>query len=186
MKETINTILRKVGLKAVEVKLEQMKLADGVTTIEAELFEAGQPVFVVTEEATIALPIGEYELEDGRILVCEEEGVIASINEKEAEVEEEAPVAEASPEAEMAAPQQPTAKKVIESIVKETQFSQVDEVAELKARIAELELAAQVDEAPAAEAIQFNPENETNVEVFRYTKKRSMSTIDSVLNKLYK
>jgi hypothetical protein len=62
MKETINTILRKVGLKAVEVKLEQMKLADGVTVIEAELFEVGQPVFVITEDAQIALPIGEYVL----------------------------------------------------------------------------------------------------------------------------
>jgi hypothetical protein len=97
MKETINTILRKVGLKAVEVKLEQMKLADGVTVIEAELFEVGQPVFVITEDAQIALPIGEYVLEDERVLVVLEEGIIAEIKEQEVEeVEEEAPVAEIS------------------------------------------------------------------------------------------
>ena len=191
MKETINTILRKVGLKAVEVKLEQMKLADGVTVIEAELFEVGQPVFVITEDAQIALPIGEYVLEDERVLVVLEEGVIGEIKEQEVEeVEEEAPVAEVSPEAEMAAPQAPTAKKVIESIVKETQFSAQDEkdakIAELEARIAELTKVELSDDLPAAEPINHNPENAQAVEVFRYSKNRSQTAMDRVLTKLYK
>jgi len=191
MKETINTILRKVGLKAVEVKLEQMKLADGVTVIEAELFEAGEPVFVITEDAQIALPIGEYVLEDGRLLVVAEEGIIAEIKEQEEEVEEveEAPVAEV-PETEMAQPQAPTAKKVIESIVKETQFAQVDEkdakIAELEARIAELTKVELSDDAPAAEPINHNPENAQPIEVFRYAKNSAQSPLDRVLTKLYK
>ena len=65
-----NQILNKVRvLLGMEVKLEQMKLGDGVTVLEAEMFEAGNEVFVVTEdEQKIALPVGEYELEDGRIL----------------------------------------------------------------------------------------------------------------------
>lgn len=190
MKETINTILRKVGLKAVEVMLEQMKLADGVTVIEAELFEVGQPVFVITEDAQIALPIGEYVLEDERVLVVLEEGVIGEIKEQEAEVEEEeAPVAEVSPEAEMAAPQAPTAKKVIESIVKETQFSSDEKdakIAELEARIAELSKVELSDDEPAAEPINHNPENAKEVEVFRYSKNRSQTAMDRVLTKLYK
>ena len=189
MKETINTILRKVGLKAVEVMLEQMKLADGVTVIEAELFEVGQPVFVITEDAQIALPIGEYVLEDERVLVVLEEGIIAEIKEQEAEVEEEAPVAEVSPEAEMAAPQAPTAKKVIESIVKETQFSSSEKdakIAELEARIAELTKVELSDDEPAAEPINHNPENAQEVEVFRYSKNRSQTAMDRVLTKLYK
>lgn len=189
MKETINTILRKVGLKAVEVKLEQMKLADGVTVIEAELFEVGQPVFVITEDAQIALPIGEYVLEDERVLVVLEEGIIAEIKEQEVEVEVEAPVAEVSPEAEMAAPQAPTAKKVIESIVKETQFSSSEKdakIAELEARIAELTKVELSDDLPAAEPINHNPENAQPIEVFRYAKNSSQSPIDRVLTKLYK
>ena len=191
MKETINTILRKVGLKAVEVKLEQMKLADGVTVIEAELFEERQPVFVITEDAQIALPIGEYVLEDERVLVVLEEGIIGEIKEQEdeVEVEEEAPVAEVSPEAEMAAPQAPTAKKVIESIVKETQFSSDEKdakIAELEARIAELTKVELSDDLPAAEPINHNPENAQPIEVFRYAKNSAQSPIDRVLTKLYK
>lgn len=190
MKETINTILRKVGLKAVEVMLEQMKLADGVTVIEAELFEVGQPVFVITEDAQIALPIGEYVLEDERVLVVLEEGIIAEIKEQEVEeVEEEAPVAEVSPEAEMAAPQAPTAKKVIESIVKETQFSSSEKdakIAELEARIAELTKVELSDDQPAAEPINHNPENAQPIEVFRYAKNSAQSPMDRILTKLYK
>lgn len=188
MKETINTILRKVGLKAVEVMLEQMKLADGVTVIEAELFEVGQPVFVITEDAQIALPIGEYVLEDERVLVVLEEGIIAEIKEQEVEeVEEEAPVAEIPQEAEMAAPQAPTAKKVIESIVKETQFSAHEEkIAELEARIAELTKVELSDDQPAAEPINHNPENAQPIEVFRYAKNSAQSPMDRILTKLYK
>ena len=69
-----NQILNKVRvLLGMEVKLETMKLGDGVTVLEAEMFEAGNEVFVVTEdEQKIALPIGEYEMEDSRILVVVE------------------------------------------------------------------------------------------------------------------
>lgn len=69
------------------LELAQMKLADGETVIEAESFEAGQPVVVVSESGNVPLPVGDYVLEDGMILVVAEEGVIAEI--KEAEVEEE-------------------------------------------------------------------------------------------------
>ena len=78
----------------IAIAMETMKLKDGVTVLEAEAFEAGQPVFIVNENGDKEpAPIGDHELEDGRLLVIVEEGIIAEI--KEAMMEEEAPEAEA-------------------------------------------------------------------------------------------
>ena len=99
-KSTIDKLLAPLGLttiklEAQKVSLEQMKLDDNTTVIEAEVFEAGNPVMIVTEdEQMIALPVGVYGLEDGRELEVQEEGVIFEVREKAAE--EEAP-AEAKP-----------------------------------------------------------------------------------------
>lgn len=76
----------------VKVELAQATLENG-TVIEAESFEAGQPVFIVNEEERVALPVGEYEFEGG-VLVVSEEGVIGEVKEK---------AAEEAPEEEMAA-----------------------------------------------------------------------------------
>jgi len=71
----------------VEVTMATMMLKDGVTVLEAESFDAGVPVFIVAENGDkVPAPIGEHELEDGRVLVITEEGMIAEI--KEAMVEE--------------------------------------------------------------------------------------------------
>jgi hypothetical protein len=76
----------------VEVAMATMMLKDGVTVLEAESFDAGVPVFIVAENGDkVPAPIGEHELEDGRILVITEEGMIAEIKEvmvEEVEVEE--------------------------------------------------------------------------------------------------
>ena len=108
-----------------EVKLEMMKLADGVTMLEADSFEAGMSVVIVTEdEQKIPLPVGEYELEDGRILVVAQEGVIAEVKEAPAQEEEapmEQPEAEVPVEAE-AQVETSNPKKTVESIIKETFF----------------------------------------------------------------
>ena len=65
-----NQILNKVRtLLGMEVVLETMKLDDNITVIEAESFEAGNEVVVVTEdEQKVPLPVGSYNLEDGRVL----------------------------------------------------------------------------------------------------------------------
>ena len=76
-------------VEAKEVKLERAKLANG-TEIEFETWEAGAEVKVVSSEEgaeAVALPVGEYELEDGMILVIEEEGIIGAVKEPEAEEE---------------------------------------------------------------------------------------------------
>ena len=81
------TILSKEVELEESVKLAQMKLEDGVTVIEAEAFENGQPVFIVNEEERVALPVGEYMLEDGMMLVVAEEGMIAEVKAPESEEE---------------------------------------------------------------------------------------------------
>lgn len=103
------------------VELEDRKLDNG-TVIFAEEFAEGQPVFIVTEDERIPMPVGEYMMEDGSILVVEEEGVIASISAEAEEVEEEVVEEEAQVEEEMSEVKEP--KKVVESTVIETHFSE--------------------------------------------------------------
>jgi hypothetical protein len=201
-----NKILNKVRtLLGMEVKLEQMKLTDGVSVLEADAFEAGNEVFIVTEDdQRIALPVGEYDLENGMLLVVVEEGMIAEVKEKEAE--EEAPEVEVEVEGgnkieeEMAAEAAP--KKTVESIIKETFFSSMEKLqaenAELKAELAKFK--AETPEVVAEEAapvelaaeevepkpIQHNPENAQPVELFKLTPRKTRSTIDSIFEKLNK
>lgn len=195
-----STLLEKIkSLLSNEVKLEQMLMGDGVTKIEADMFEAGKEVFVVTEdEQKIAVPVGEYELEDGRILVIVEEGIISEIKEKVEEIEEEEiteeEVTEAMPEEEMSAPVS-TPKKTIESIVKETFFSEMEKLKEeneaLKAELAKLSKvdvvaneATELSEIPTP--ISFNPENEAKTEFTKIGKKAPRGIMDSVLEKINK
>jgi hypothetical protein len=192
---TINKIKALLGM---EVSLEQMKLVDGTTVLEADAFEMDNEVFIVTEdEQMIPVPVGEYELENGMILVVEVEGIIKEV--KEVVVEEEAPEVEA-PEAEVeveaeSAPVAPQAKKTVESIVKETFFSEIEalknENIELKAQ---LELLSKVDEvteevtelSEEPKPISFNPENTNPVETFKFAKNRERNTLDSILEKFNK
>lgn len=71
-----------------QLKFEDAALEDG-TVVSADSFEAGQSVFIVVEEEKQPLPVGEYAMADGSLLVVEEEGVIAEIKAAEEEVEEE-------------------------------------------------------------------------------------------------
>jgi hypothetical protein len=116
--KTTEMLKRIQTLLNTRVELEDRKLDNG-TVISADEFAEGQPVFIVTEDERIAMPVGEYQMEDGSVLVVEEEGMIAAIKsgEEEApEVVEEEVVEEEMSEA--AAP-----KKVVESNVVETHFS---------------------------------------------------------------
>jgi len=61
-----------------QLKFEDATLEDG-TVISADAFEVGQAVFVVVEEDKQPLPVGEYALADGSLLVVAEEGIIAEI-----------------------------------------------------------------------------------------------------------
>jgi hypothetical protein len=195
-----STLLEKIkALLSNEIKLEQMLMGDGVTKIEADSFEAGKEVFVVTEdEQKIAVPVGEYELEDGRILVIVEEGIISEVKEvKEEEEMPEAPAEEVPTEAKEEEMSEPvsTPKKTIESIVKETFFSEMEKLKEeneaLKVELAKLtkvdEVALEATELmETPEPISFNPENEAKTEFTKIGKKAPRGIMDSVLNKMYK
>ena len=144
----------------IEVKLEQMKLNDGVTIIEADSFEANNEVFVVTEDdQRIPLPIGEYVVENGMLLVVTQEGVIAEIKEQEVpeEVEEEGLE---KPQAPAETIEKAQVKKTVESMVKETFFSEYEalktENEALKTQLAQME---------EPKAIVHNPEPTEKVKV---------------------
>tara|TARA_R100001443_G_scaffold103378_1_gene111748 strand:- start:711 stop:1331 length:621 start_codon:yes stop_codon:yes gene_type:complete len=203
-----NSILNKVrDLLGIEVKLEQRKLEDGVTIIEADAFEAGAEVVIVTEdEQKIALPIGEYKMEDGKILIVTEEGLIAEIKEEEAEeevVEEEAKKEEEyEEEVEATTEEAKPIKKTVESIVKETFFSEMEalkkENEELKAQLEKLAKVKTIEETKeevvelseeveaAAKPITHNPENKKKTEHIQYSAKRQRTTLDRVMDKLSK
>ncbi len=175
-----------------EVKLEQMKLADGMTVLEADSFAPEMEVFVVTEdEQKIPVPIGEYEMEDGRILIVMTEGLIAEIKEMEAEVEAPETEVEVEVVAEVEAPSvSATPKKTIESVTKESFFSEIEalraEITELKALVEKSKVEEVVELAETPKPISFNPENTTPVEVTRYANGRSRSVMDSIYEKLNK
>jgi hypothetical protein len=189
----INQIKTLLGM---EVKLEQMKLMDGVSILEAESFEAGSEVFIVTEdEQKIPVPIGEYELEDGRLLIVIEEGVISEVKQKEMEVEEpEVEVEVESGKKEEMETEKTAPKKTIESVVKETFFSEIEKLKEenetLKAELSKLKEVKETEVELAIEEevkpISFNPENENKVEVVKIASKRPRTIMDSVMNKINK
>jgi len=180
MSNVLTEIKRLLGM---EIQLEQMTLDNG-TVIEAEVFEAGQPVFIVNGEDRVALPVGEYILDNGMILVVAVEGEIA-------EIKEAAPTQEETPEVEVEVEQaaEPTApKKVIESTVRESHFSK--EIEDLKAEIESLktELAKQTEVKEvvelSAEPLTHNPDAKQNVEKILFSQGREMTTFDRVMSKI--
>jgi hypothetical protein len=177
-----------------KVELASMKLMDGVTVLEADAFEPNMEVFIVTEdEQRIALPVGEYELEDGRYLVITQEGIIAEIKEMEEEPEaEEAPVAEEMPAEEPMMSEETASqpKKIIKSQVEEMLFSKIEELkAENEALKLQLSEQPKVEEAPvidepASKPISHNPEKQNPTAQFSWGGNRKESTFDRILNKL--
>jgi len=188
--ETLSKIMELLNLQD-EVKLESMKLENG-TTIEAEAFEANQEVFIITEEEEkIALPIGEYTLEDGRILVVAEEGIIAEVREA-AEEPEEAPAQEPETE-EVEQAEEP--KEEMAYATKEELSAAVAEmkemIEEIKAMMSPKEMAEEVKEEevemsadePAAKPIKHSPDTKP-VEMHQFSKGAQKDTLSRIFNKL--
>ena len=204
-----NSILNKVReLLGMEIKLAERRLEDGQTRIEAEEFAAGFQVVIVTEDdQRIPLPEGEYKLDgdDGEILVVQEEGIIFEIKTEEV-VEEEVTEEVATEEVveEEMATEKPAAKKTVESIVKETFFSEIEnlkkENEELKAEVEHLskvnnkeestekvvEEVVELSEEAAVKPISHNPENEQKTNLKAYSQNRPQTTQDRVFAKLSK
>ena len=166
-----------------EVKLAQATLENG-TVIESENFAAGSEVFIVTDDEKVALPVGEYTLEDGEILKVEEEGIIASIGAAEEAPEEE--VEAAAKEEEMAyATKQDLAevKEMIEEIK-----SMIEPKEEMSEEVSEEEVKEEVKEELSAEVpvekVTHNPEAETKKNLNLFAQKRNMTTADKVMQRI--
>lgn len=187
--ETLGKIMELLNLQD-EIKLESMKLDNG-TVIEAEAFEANQEVFIVTEEdEKIALPIGEYTLEDGRILVVAEEGIIAEVREAEEEApaqepaqEEEVEQAEEEPKEEMSyATKEELSAAVAEmkEMIEEIKAMMSPKEEEMAEEVAEVDLSA---DEPAAKPIKHSPDTKP-VEMHQFSKGAKGDTLSRIFNKL--
>ena len=187
--ETLSKIMELLNLQD-EVKLESMKLENG-TTIEAEAFEPNQEVFIVTEDdEKIALPIGEYTLEDGRILVVAEEGIIAEVRAEEEEAPEE--VVEEAPAEEEVEQAEEEPKEEMAYATKEELSAAVEEmkamIEEIKAMMSpkEEEMAEEVDlsaDEPAAKPIKHSPDTKP-VEMHKFAKGAQKDTLSRIFDKL--
>ena len=194
LKKVKNFLIELTGIEpeVLETKLEDQVLADGHTTIQADMFEAGQNVFIVVPDSEpVPLPVGEYELEDGKILVVKEEGVIDSIVEAlPAEENTEEPKEEEIPVEAEKTPEQTKVKKIVRSQVEEQHFSALEEkIAELEAKIVELSKVTEevvVELAEEPKPIQFNPENSQTVEHIDLTPGKARSIRDNILETIYK
>ena len=194
--EILNKIKGIVGVELAEesVNLAEMKLENG-TVLVAEEFKAGEAIFIKSEEEQIALPVGEYKLENEMILVVKEEGLISEIKEVEAEKEEE--------EVEAAKLEKEEEKEEMRYVTKEEFTKAVDEIKamieemgkekeemseetateEVKEELQETELSATKEEA--VEPIKHNPETEQNKKgKFLFGQKRTETTMDRVFSKI--
>ena len=184
-KETLSQIMELLNLQD-EIKLESMKLDNG-TVIEAEAFEANQEVFIVTEDEKIALPVGEYTLEDGRMLVVAEEGVIAEVR----DASEEAPAEEAPAEEEVEqAEEEP--KEEMSYATKEELSAAVEEmkamIEEIKAMMSpkEEDMSEEVEmsaDEPAAKPIKHSPDTKPS-EMHKFAKGAKGDTLSRIFQKL--
>jgi hypothetical protein len=206
--ETIlDRIMVKLGInEPVAVELEQVKTEDGQAIFEADAFEVGQAVFIVTEDGKIPAPAGEFAMEDGNIVEVDENGVIVEIAKKEAEVEEEEIVEEVEAQndimkdeikEEMGMKPKKTVKSKTE--MEESYFSaQIKELeAKFEARLSALEMEKtalsavnqELEERLATEPAPhtpFNPEATTTSKMhFHISDKREKTIKDRVFDQLF-
>ena len=196
----------------IEVKLEEQKLENG-TRVESESFEKGKEIFILTDDEKVAMPVGEYLLEDGRLVVVKEEGIIDDVREVSDEVpqKEEEMEDEYKEEEEMRDDGKEAAVDDWAGMEKRIKNLE-DAIADLKDKVGEKnisedlkaseeineevneevkeELNGQLQEElskPAAAPIKHSPENgNAKKEHFRIAPNRKPSTMDYILNQLNK
>ena len=166
------------------VELASAKLADG-TMVEAEVLEAGQNIFLIGSEGEkVAVPVGEYPMEDGRILVVTEEGVIAEIKEIVEEEKEEVTI---EVEAAAAEPTMPEVMAMIQSLKDEVEMMKAEmgkkeemaaQEASKEEEVKEVVMAA--EKPIVAAPVEVKPELK-----FQISAKRTATTADRVFNKLF-
>lgn len=192
-----------------EIKLAQMKLENG-TVLEAETFESEQPVFIVTEDEKVPVPMGEYNLEDGMVLIVEEEGIIKEIKEASAaeeeieEVEASNEISEENTETELEEEKEQEEMKYvtkqelnaavdeIKAMIDELKYDKKDEE-EMSADIAEnlglamtemLSKEEPVELSEETEKVNHSPEGKETKPLNLYAKRRTHTVKDRVLNRI--
>ena len=174
----------------VKVELAQAKLENG-TIVESESFKAGDEIFIVTDDEKVAMPVGEYVMEDGKLLVVEEEGIIADyrvvsddVPQKEDEMAEEKEYESVDDGKEAAVDDWSGMETRIKNLE--------DAIADIKSKMGEKEdfeklekeVKQQLSETPAAEAITHNPEVKKSFNL-KYAQNRQQNSLDRVLSKMY-
>jgi hypothetical protein len=198
MLDQIKTLLN------IEVKLEEMKLENG-TIVSAESFEKDKEIFIVTDDEKVAMPVGEYLLEDGRLVVVEEEGRIADVR----EVSDEVPEKETEEGEEITSDLAEEVEEEIEQEEEEAEelgYATKEELAEVKDMIDEIKAMLDPKEEmssdsqplksrtvkeefseAASKPIKHNPEGEGKTKKrVEFAKGKFNTTLDRVLNKLNK
>lgn len=190
-------LLQKIQtLLSANVKLAEMKLENG-TVLEAESFATGESVFIVTEDEKVALPIGEYALEDGRTLIVEEEGIIAEIKAEEAEMPAEE-LAEVEVEVEPESYETPEDAKQAEEIIQAVVDAVAPAIQEIQEELAKVkeemekvkmeydkkkeEMSSQV---PAAKPIKHSPESGVQTKHQKFSNNRPQGTMDAVYARMF-
>ena len=164
-----------------KVELATAKLENG-TVLEAEAFEAGNEIFIITENDKVALPVGDYTMEDGKMLVVAEEGVIAEIK----DLDEEATEDEVEAEEELGYVTKEELAEAVSEIKAMIEDMKKEEMSEDEVELSE-ELPKEVKEelsAPAAEPIAHNPEQKNNNIGVKFAQNRKPSTLDKVMSKI--
>jgi len=184
-----------------KVELAQQKTADGEAIFDADAFEVGNAVFIVTEEGNIPVPMGSYMLEEGLKIEVDEQGVIVEVStEGEEEIVEEVVEAKDEPMKEETGMTESAPKKVVKSKTEmeesyfsafETRLSAIEKANEdlksLNVKLSEEneELKKQLEETPAPHT-KFNPDAEAQREVkFKIGAKRQETIQDRVFNSLF-
>jgi hypothetical protein len=166
-----------------KVELAQAKLENG-TIVEAEAFEKDKEIFILTDDEKVAMPVGEYVMEDGKLLVVEEEGIIADFR----DVSDDVPAKE---EEEMKDEGEEAAVDDWAGMEKRIKNLE-DAIADIKNRLGEKEdfekleeeVKQQLSETPATEPITHNPEVEKKFNL-KYAQNRKQNALDRVLSKMY-
>jgi hypothetical protein len=182
--EILNKIKTFLGEETIEqdvqsteeaLELAQLKLENG-TVLEADAFEAGNEIFILTEDEKVAVPKGEYLMEDGNMLVVEEEGIIKEIKAEEDKEEEE--------EKEEKEEMQYVRKEEFESAIDEIK-GMINELKEVKEEMSKVEekVKEELSETPAVEPITHNPEAKQEFKV-RFGQNRKETALDRVMKKL--
>ena len=183
----------------IEVKLEEMKLENG-TVVSAETFEKGSEIFIVTDDEKVAMPVGEYILEDGRLVIVEAEGMIADVR----DVSDDVPAKEETTEdletveTEVPAEVAPEVEAIIEAVVEviapviEEVKSEIEELKKEFGKMRKYEDEEEEDKkkeemSAARKPIKHNPEAKApQKKQMQFAKGQFNTTLDRVLNKLNK